>query len=103
MGTDTVRPSSRSTESVSSVTTTFETLANVTSTEFIPFISQQLHLATYGALNVAQFLTTVAAICDQRCVRIQPELCAEILAVNMHMSRLRTIVRIKIQAVRSGS
>ena len=59
MGTETVRPSSRSTESVSSVIVTFRILANVTTAEFVPFISQQLQILVHDTLNVAQLFPAV--------------------------------------------
>jgi hypothetical protein len=40
MGTETERLSSRSIDSVSSVTSTFKTLADVATAEFVPLISQ---------------------------------------------------------------
>ena len=52
IGTLIVRPSSKSTDRVSSVTLTWRILARVTSAEVIPFISQSLHVLLGDSLDL---------------------------------------------------
>ena len=62
MGTEIVRPSSRSTVNVSSETDTRTALVGVSvaSTEFVPFTAQQFNMLAGDTLNLAQLLPAVA-------------------------------------------
>jgi hypothetical protein len=102
-GTEIVRPSSSSTDNVSSVTVTLTILGNVrgTTAEGVPFMSQHLQILTDKAFNVTELFTTIAI--SQRDVRIKPELRALVLSIYVHVARLITIVRIEIETIRANS
>jgi hypothetical protein len=105
MGTEIVRPSSKSTDNVSSVTLTLAALgsAGVTTTEGIPFISQPLQIFSCDSLNIAEFLTIVAVVISQQHIWIKPELGTLVLSIYVHMTWLNAIVRVKVETVRPNS
>ena len=89
-----VRPSSKSTESVSSVTATAVILAKLifAEAETVPFKSQNLHVLAQYMFNHSKLSAIEAEIIRKRYIRVKPELCAQIIAVYMHMTRLSAIV-----------
>src|SRR3990170_6161165 len=105
MGTEIVRPSSRSTDRESSVIVTLTTLArvSVTAAECIPFIYQDLQILTDDALNIAQLLSVIAIIVCQCYVGVKPEFGAPILSVHVHMAWLAAIVRVEVDAIGTDS
>src|SRR2546428_3788288 len=86
MGTAIVRPSSRSTDRVSSVTVALTTLGrmSVTTADCVPFISQGLQMLTHHALDFTKLSAAIAVVCCQRDVGIKPEFGAPVLAVDVH-------------------
>src|SRR5262245_39202556 len=70
-----VRPSSRSTDTVSSVTVTLMILGrvSVTTAEDVPYMFQGLQMRTDNALEVTSLSAALAVIGGQRDVGIQPE------------------------------
>ena len=82
----------------------FESLAIVCtplSVDIVPSARYQvtLHVPRY-ALDAAQLFPAITLICDLRCVRVEPELGAAILSVAVRVSRLTTVVRVEIEAIR---
>jgi hypothetical protein len=51
----------------------------------------------------AQFSPAITVICDQRCVRVEPELRAAIRSVGVRVSRLTAVVRVEMEAIGSHS
>jgi hypothetical protein len=72
---------------------------SVTTAEGVPFISQSLQRLTDNALDVTSFTAAIAVICGQGDIRIEPEFGAPTLSVYVHMSRLTTIIRVKVEAI----
>jgi hypothetical protein len=56
-----------------------------------------------NALDVAQLSTAKIVICGKRDVGIQPEFGAPALSVHVRMSGFMTIVRVKVEAIRTNS
>lgn len=94
IGTEMVRPSSRSTDRVSSVTVTEMALGNVrvTTAEIIPFNSQFLQVFLGYSFDISQLFPAIAIILGQGHIGIEPEFGAHCLSVDVYVAWLITIV-----------
>lgn len=96
------RPSSRSTDSVSSVTWTAITLGGASvKTESVPFIAQSLQVLINEAFDLAKLTSTKTKVVSQSYFWIKPELGALIVSIYMRMPRLCTVLRPEIKAIRA--
>ena len=57
-------------------------------------------MLTHDALDVTSLSAAIAVIGCQCDVGIKPEFGAPVLSVDVHMSRLTTIIRVKVEALR---
>src|SRR5438093_11616704 len=99
-----VRPSSRSTLSVSSVTVTCTIrLIASAAAEGIPLISQNLQVLSDNPFELSQLPPAIAVVLRQCNVRIDPKFCTDVLPVNLRVSRLSAVVRVKIETIRAAA
>jgi len=74
---------------------------SVTTAEAVPFISQGLQMLPHAVLDFPKLSAAIAVVGCQRDVGITPEFGAPVLSVDVHMSRLTAIIRVKVEAIRT--
>jgi hypothetical protein len=99
-GTMIVRPSARSTASVSSVTCTSRTRSpELRGEAFTPFLRQEIAILCHEPVDSPQLHRTEAKVSGQR-NRVQPELRRPIVTTHMDVGRLIRLMAVKLHAVR---
>src|ERR1019366_8024750 len=94
-GTMMVRPSARSTASVSSVTCTSRTRSPELRWEaFMPFLQQNIAILCHQPMDSPKLHGTEAKVPGQR-NRVHPELRRLIVAIHMHMGRFVRLMAVK--------
>jgi hypothetical protein len=66
-------------------------------------MAQILQMLAHDALNFAELSTAIPVIGCQGDVGIEPEFGTPVLAVDVHVSRLTAIIRVKVEAIWTSS